>query len=252
MLRKASDLRGHHLGARDGEIGRVKDFYFDDQDWTVRYLVADTNKWLPGRKVLLSPRGIKQIRQSERVIDFDLTREQIQQSPSIDEHRPVDRQFEVAYHQYYQWPFYWQGTGMWGPMTAPLDDPAQVFPLTEQGASNEDSHLHSASEVYGYGIHAQDGEFGHVEDLIFEEDSWRIRYMVIDTRDWWPGKKVLIAPQWIQKISFPDSEVRVDLLRATIESAPAFDMSGPVTRDYELSLFRHYSKAPYWDQKMAA
>ena len=120
MLRSIKQLYGNRLGASDGEIGHVKDFYFDDQNWAIRYLVADTGTWLPGRMVLLSPHSLGTLDQPEKILRVNLTRKQIEDSPAIETHKPVSRQFEEKYYRYYRWPFYWQGHGLWGQTSVPL------------------------------------------------------------------------------------------------------------------------------------
>ncbi|MEO8053096.1 MAG: PRC-barrel domain-containing protein, partial [Acidobacteriota bacterium] len=109
MLRKAKDLSGYKLAASDGEIGKVKEFYFDDQSWTVRYLVADTGGWLSGRQVLISPYALDPANEGRNVIPVDLTKHQIEKSPSLDSNKPVSRQYELEYYPYYGWPGYWGG-----------------------------------------------------------------------------------------------------------------------------------------------
>ncbi len=253
MLRKAKDVKGYQLGARDGEIGRVKDFYFDDQNWTVRYLVADTNKWLPGRKVLIVPFALREFRDADHVLDVDLTRDQIKASPSIDEDLPVSRQFEVRYHQYYNWPFYWQSPSVWGPDPFPLgpvSTPAETEELTSKPSG--DPHLQSTEATAAYHIHAHDGDVGHVEDFLIDDVDWRIRYLEIDTRNWLPGKKILLSPDWIGSIDWKESSVNVALTRDTIKGAPAYDPHKPVHREYEALLHDYYQRAPYWTERKAA
>jgi uncharacterized protein YrrD len=120
MLRSIKQLYGDKLGASDGEIGHVKDFYFDDQDWVIRYLVADTGTWLPGRKVLISPHSLGRLEQIQKVLRVKLTRKQIEDSPAIETHKPVSRQYEEDYYKHYGWPYYWQGDGLWGMSGFPI------------------------------------------------------------------------------------------------------------------------------------
>jgi hypothetical protein len=252
MLRKTKELKGCKLGARDGEIGHLEDFYFDDQTWTVRYLVADTGDWLPHRKVLISPVAVTGIRDTpHKVVEVNLTKQQIEQSPSIDAHKPVSRQFEAEYFQYYGWPYYWPGPLLWGPVDFPGPYLPAVIPPGPHPAppEAEDSHLRSANEVAGYHIQALDQHFGHVEQYIFDGENWAIRYLVVDTRNWWPGKRVLLAPAWISWVSWSELRVYVDLDRSTVQRAPEYDPTAPITREYEQKLFEHYNRAPYWQAR---
>ncbi len=254
MLRKTKDLRGYKLAARDGEIGRVKDFYFDDQTWTVRYLVADTGDWLPHRKVLVSPLSVTGLHAAPHTaVEVNLTRKQIEESPSIESHKPVSRQFEAKYFEHFGWPYYWPGPLLWGPVDLPgpfipatlPDAPPSRAPIAE-----EDLHLRSVGEITafpGYHIQALDQAFGHVEQFVVDDQSWAILYLVAETRNWWPGKHVLISPQWVSWVSWAEARVYVDLDRETIRRAPEYDPRAELTREYEEQLFAHYSRPAYWE-----
>ena len=253
MLRKTKDdILGFTLGAIDGEIGRAKDLYFDDQSWTVRYLVADTCKWLTLRQVLISPFAVQGFRDADKVVPLNLTRAQIKGSPSIDEDAPLSRQFELEYYGYYGWPLYWQGPGLWGPSALPVPGLGTVTPAAERLEHHGDTHLRSVSEVKGYHFEALDGEIGHVEDFILDDQDWVIRYLVADTRNWWPGKKVLLPPAWATNVDWARSSVHVNLAREVIKGAPEYDPSVPISRGYEASLFDYYSRQPYWEHRLAA
>jgi sporulation protein YlmC with PRC-barrel domain len=251
MLHNLTELKGHTIKARDGEIGEVEDFYFDDDRWTIRYLVVDTGKWLPGRQVLISPISLGRADRSNRRIQVDLTMKQIEDSPGIETDRPVSRQYETSYHDYYGYPYYWTGPYLWGPAAypGPLMMPERTRAEAEairREQESGDPHLHSANEVAGYYIEATDGDIGHVEEFIIDDENWAIRYIVVDTRNWWPGKKVLVSPQWIERASWHDSRVYVNLSRHNIQEAPEYDLTKPPSRDYEASLHRHYGRPPYW------
>lgn len=250
MLRKASDLTGLKLGAKDGEIGRVKDFYFDDQTWTVRYLVADTGTWLTGRHVLISPFALENVDPKHAHLNVKLTKEQIERSPSIDQDKPVSRQFETDYARYYGWPMYWYGPALWGPTPYPVYDGIVREPTADPMLAQQkgDPHLRSASEVKGYYLHARDGDLGHVDDFIVADADWAIRYLVIDTKNWWPGKKALVSTQWIEEVSWDKSSVSVDLAREQIKAAPEYAGNVELSRDFEARLHSHYGRPPYWDR----
>jgi hypothetical protein len=256
MLRRTKELKGCRLGARDGELGHLKDFYFDDQAWTLRYLVADTGNWLPHRKVLISPFAVTGLHDTpHKVLEVNLTRKQIEESPSIEAHKPVSRQFEVEYSQYYGLPYYWPGPLLWGPLEMPgawLPVSNQPLPAANAQAKGEDAHLRSAEELGGYEIQALDQHFGHVEQLVFDDANWAVRYVVVDTRNWWPGKRVLLSPQWISAVSWAELKVYIDLDRGVVQRAPEYHPSAPITREYEQQLFEHYSREPYWLQESRA
>jgi hypothetical protein len=246
MLHSIKELHGHSLEAVDGSIGHVYAFYFDDITWTIRYVVVDTGTWLPGRRVLISPAAIGQIAPETRQLPVHLSQEQIEQSPDMDTDQPVSRQHETALHEYYEWPVYWGALVPAGAGEAALPPPA----IADAEASEQaDPTLRSTLEVIDYYIHARDGDLGHVADFLVDDASWSIRYLVIDTRNWWPGKKVLVAPEWITEVSWGEAKVYVDLTQEEIKNSPTFDPSVPLQRDYEAQLFDHYDRPTYWSSR---
>jgi hypothetical protein len=231
MLQSIKQLYGDKLGASDGEIGHVKDFYFDDQNWAVRYLVADTGSWLPGRQVLISPHAFGSLDQTGKVLRVNLTRKQIEDSPSIESHKPVSRQYEEEYYRYYGWPFYWQGDGLWGMSGFPiLELPANPLPGEPATASRPhtkyaDAHLRSTQAVNGYHLQASDGIIGHVFDFMMDAQSWAIRQLIIKTGHRFYGKEVQLPTRTVDRISWDESKVFVNLTREAVEQSPAHHVS---------------------------
>ena len=250
MLSIAKTLKGYKVHGLDGEIGRVKEFYFDDRHWTVRYLVAETGNWLTGRQVLISPHALGAVLQGESAIRVELTKTQIEDSPCLDSDKPVSRQFEEAYCAYYCWPMYWGGPYKWGSYPSIVRDRAKWREF--HGEKAWDAHLRSTRDVSGHHIQAVDGEIGHVEDFIIDDETWTIRYLIINTRNWWPGKKVLVSPLWIERVSWSESKVFVNLLRENIKQSPEYTEESLITRDYETHLHRHYKRQGYWVDELAA
>jgi uncharacterized protein YrrD len=245
MLTKAKTLKGYTLQARDGEIGRVSEFYFDDQHWTIRYLVADTGNWLTGRHVLISPYALLEVNKEKQFIRVDLSKKQIEDSPSLTSDQPVSRQFEETYHGYYGWPMYWEGPYMWGASSYIARDRKQWKSAAQKG-KNWDPHLRSTRDVTGHHVQASNGEIGHVDDFVIDDETWAIRYLIVGTKNWWPGKKVLLSPIWIEQISWDESKVFVNLLRETIQQSPEYSEELLLTREYETNLHRHYMRPVYW------
>ncbi len=177
MLRSISSLDGATVSATDGEIGSVKEAYFDDDKWTIRYLVVNTGTWFTGRDVLISPYSVKQPMTDRSVVDVSLTREQVKNSPAVDTHKPVSRQFEHSYLGYYGYPMYWGGPGLWAGGLYPTMPAIEAMPIEREVAarentvSEEDVHLRSTSKVNGYDIQATDDTIGHVEDFVFDDES---------------------------------------------------------------------------------
>ena len=245
MLINAKALLDYKLDSLDGEIGKVKEFYFDDRHWAIRYLVADTGDWLTGRQVLISPHALLAVNKENQDIAVDLTKKQIEDSPSLGSDRPVSRQFEEVFYRYYAFPTYWSGPYMWGPSPSIVRGRknGKEPNLTEKPW---DSHLRSTHDVDGHHIQAIDGEIGHVADFIIDDQTWAIRYLVIDTKNWWPGKEVLVSPRWIERVSWSESKVFVNLSREIIKQAPEYTQDSLLTREYEAGLHRHYDRPGYW------
>lgn len=247
MLRSLKSLKGRPIEATDGGIGKIHDFFFDEHNWMVRYLVANTGSWLTGRKVLLTPLAVDRIDPVDGVF-VDLTQEQVRSSPDIDTDKPVSRQRQIELHSHYAWPSYWAAE-------AHIMSPTPPMPAgrTDGGSSPSESketgdpHLRSMRAVKGYHIAARDGETGTVEDLIVEAPEWQIRYLVVDTGNWLPGRKVLLAPDWrVEGFSWADRSLTVDLTRTQIKESPEFDPSKPINRDYEARLHDFYGRPVYW------
>jgi hypothetical protein len=244
MLRSLNNLLKLGIAATDGELGGVHDFCFDDWEWSIRYLVVDTGKWLPGRRVLISPVSIGRADWDGPLLHLNLTQEQIKDGPGIETDRPVSRQQEERLVAHYGWPTYW-GSGA----AAPVWPGAQASTGEQSpgpGAPKADPRLRSAKEVTGYHIEATDGEIGHVEDFLLNDEDWRILYMIVGIRNWLPGRKVLVAPMWIRSVRWNERMVHVDMTRAQVEGSPEYDPSTPVNRDYETELFNYYGRPKYW------
>lgn len=251
MLIKAKELQGYKLNGLDGELGKVQEFYFDDKYWTIRYLVVDTGGWLTGRQVLISPYALVAVDKEVKHVNTDLTKKQIEDSPSLDSDKPVSQQFEVDYYGYYGYPIYWGGSYMWGYYANIVRD-GKEWNKTAQEEKTWDSHLRSSDVVNGYHIQANDGEIGHVEDFIVDDETWAIRYLVIDTKNWWKGKKVLVSQRWIEQVSWDESKVFVNLSRESIKQAPEYTEKSLLNRDYESELHRHYNRQGYWSDETIA
>jgi uncharacterized protein YrrD len=247
MIIGLNTLKAYHLRATDGEIGAVKDFYFDDFEWVVRYLVADTGDGGDGRQVLIATAELGRVTPDEQLFRVELTRAKVIASPEISADRPVSRQEEENLFQYYGWSPYWMTTGG---MVPGLGMAAIPVSGSEGGETETQGnpHLRSLSEVTGYRIAARDGDIGSVSDLLVNDEDWRIMYMVVDTGGLFPGKKVLMAPAWVQQVSWAQSALTVDLEKETIRAAPEYNPDEPLDRDYEDRLYGHYDRKGYWKQ----
>jgi hypothetical protein len=263
MLRNTTDLEGYVIGATDGPIGHVRDFYFDDEAWVIRYLVVATGAWLSSRKVLISPFAIGHPNWTEKILPVSITKERVKCSPDIDTEKPVSRQQESQYLEYYGYPYYWVGAGVWGQGAYPsvmlpgfgtaVQGPqvqAQCIRADAGRRQDGDPHLRSCNEVMKYHIHATDGDIGHVQAMLVDDETWTIRYLVVDTSNWWLGHQVLIAPQWIQNVSWPDAKISVDLTRQAVKEAPSYDSAARLDRKEEAGIYKHYRRAGYWTDEV--
>lgn len=250
LLRNAKQLEGHALRARDGVIGRVKDFYFDDHHWHIRYCVLETGQWLQSRRVLISPVVLGDYDAASREFPVDLTMEQVRTSPDFDTAKPVSRQHEEALRQHYGWPGYWDPVFGAGGLAAPIIVPTPAANTSEPGLTDGDRplkkhgdpFLRSVNDTIGYHIEASDGPIGHAEDFLIDDADWRIRYLVVDTRNWWPGGKVIVAPAWILDVSWEKSRVTVDLTRDMVRHSPPYESTMPWSEDYAAALHEHYAR----------
>jgi hypothetical protein len=247
MLMNAADLKGLVIRATDGELGTVDQLYFDDETWAIRYLTVETGGWLGGRQVLISPISILNADWQAKRLDVALTKKQVENSPDIHTREPVSRQHEAAFLEYYGYPFYWGGPYLWGPALYPAGSAVPMEPMADRiGRESADSHLRSTEAVTGNSIEAADGEIGHVCGFIVDDEAWAIRYIEAATRNWWPGKRVLFSPSWVERVSWTDSKVYVALSREAIQNGPEYVESMPISRDYENRLYFHYGRPPYW------
>jgi hypothetical protein len=248
MLWRSSEIIGYGIGAPDGAIGSVDDLLFDDENWTVRWVVIETGSWLPGRRVLLPPPHFGWRDTGRRQFPVNLTRQIIKDSPDITADALMSRQMESHLYGYYRLSPYWAV----GLACAPIGvaggsvPPAGIAAPAAEREWPSVPHLRSTGEVTGYYIQATDDDIGHVEEFLVEDGSWTIRYMVVDTKNWWPGKAVLVAPQWIREVSWGDQQVFVDLTRQQVKDSPEYDPAASVDRAYEERLYRHYDRPIYW------
>ena len=270
MFYKLKDLQGYKIRATDGELGSVREVYFDDHEWRVRYFVVDTGTWLPGRKVLIAPESVSGIDTAEHAVAVKLSRKRVKNSPDISTDVPVTREHETALSQHYGWREYWSmdspmRPGMIYPFGIPYgiacspampettDTPDTQAPnrANKSAVDKEldaiqdqarESTLCSSHDVAGYHIAATDGEIGHLDDYIIDDTNWFVRYLIVDMGGWLKGRKVLLAPEWIESISWDESRIYAKLSRDDVSNSPVYDPDKPLTREYESQLFDSYHR----------
>ncbi len=244
MLRSIQSLQGYTLKARDGDIGHCRDFLFDDRDWVIRYMVADTGGWLRGRKVLISPLALREPDWETRHFPVQLSRREVENSPPLDEHAPVSREYEIDYHRFFALPFYWVGNELWG--TYP-DPQGALHPVSQPQTAPEDlpikeGHLRSCAEVVDYRIEARDGDTEKIEDFIADDATWALRFLVVNTRRWLPGGRVLIPTHGLGDVDWSERHVKCHLGVDQIRHSPAYDPAHPVNAEYEERLYDYYGR----------
>jgi PRC-barrel domain protein len=221
MLQSIQQRYGEKLRATDGEIGHVRDFYIDDKNWAVRYLVADTGGWLAGRLVLISPHALGRLYPNGKVLLVNLTRRQIENSPSIDEHKPVSRQHEEEYHRHYGYPYYAKAWPLWGLAGYPVIVPPPR--ITNTRSKKVDSHLRSARFIKGYKVQATDGVVGELADFMIDGRRWIIREIVVEFGPWYAGKVIRIPAEKVTRISYDESTVHVSLAKEAVANVNESD-----------------------------
>jgi len=209
-----NSLIGWRMEATNGEVGKVDDLYFDDDSWTVRYLVLEMDRWLSGRKVLIAQEALIQIRDKEGIFRVNLTQDQIRHSPEIDTDKPVSRQQEIELYGHYAWKGYWESGFYAGGLGLAVD-------ALPEGAKRlgADLHLRSAQYVSGFHVHGTDGELGSICDFVIDDLTWKVLNLVVNTGTPSEGKKVLVTVDHIIQMRWSDSEVYLSETKADIESS---------------------------------
>lgn len=254
MLRALLEMCRFRLRAIDKDLGTVEDFYFDDRLWKVRYVVVDTGNWLPGRQVLIGQEALERPDWEDNVFPVALTSTEVENSPGIEADLPFSLQKERELRLFFKWREYWNDDiflqpAEFRPIGAPgktAVDPSLQQRVTTSTSLEGNPYLRSANEIRNYGIRAKNGEIGHVEDFMITEDIWDIRYLLVDTRNWLPGKKVLISPKWVDSIDWSQQIVEVEMTQELIEGSPEYVPHMPISRDYEISLYEYYGKPHDW------
>jgi len=254
MLQSLKDLAGCELVAPDGTLGTVREVYFDDQRWVMRHLVVDTGGWLSGRQVLISPHAVKTLDMSLRQLQVSLSRQQVETAPGLETDRPVSRQYEAAAYDFYGYPPYWGGSGLWGmldmplggaiaPHTMPAGPGADIAAAHERAAAEHeaaDPHLRSSAEVTGYDVGARDGDIGHVHDFLFDPPSWQLHLVVVDTHNWLPDRLVLLPPTWVSQVDAGDRRLSVRASRQAVKDSPPYIARQAMDREAAIRVQHHF------------
>lgn len=213
MLPNLKELYGSKLAALDGDIGEVKDFYFDGRTGVIRYVVADTGTWLAGRLVLLAPHAFGKWDQYEKTLHLKLPRKQIENGLSLEPHQPVSRQHEVESHRHYGWPAYWEG----GAAGSSGGSPGK--------SERDDEPLQRTRAVTGYHVQTADGVIGRVGGFLVNDRSWAIQELVVEAGDWPGGREIPVAFGKVERISHEEATVFLNLTKAEIPRTAENDLA---------------------------
>jgi sporulation protein YlmC with PRC-barrel domain len=261
MLRSLKNVFGYSIQAEDGEIGQVRNFYFDEKDWEIRYLIVETGPWILGRKVLIMPDVLGKPNWAEKNFPVNLTRSQIKDSPDIKTALPISRQQQIALHEYFRWPTYWNTETSLPTSTVSTTPIAGYMSAKETRQENknrevmermmqQNSTLRSAKELIGYQVQGEDAELGFVDDIILNDETWQLIYLVLDTSSMLlKGKKTLLAISWIKWVTYKEQAVHIDLMLQNIEDSPPYDPQTPINRSYEEVLYDYHGKPYLWVKK---
>lgn len=253
MLHSIKDVTGLQIAATDAVLGSIEEVYFDDLHWGIRYFVVKTGGWLAARKVLISPMAVTAIDWEKEQVHVNLSAEQVRNSPHIDMDKPVSRQHETEFAQYYGYNPYWTGPYLWeangfpGVMDVPIDIDAKpdIQKNVENAQGRTDPHLRSSREVTGYHIRTTDETQGHVEDFLFNDRNWVISYLVLESRDWWPGKHVVVHTRRIQQIDGAARRLALAVTREELEHSPDFDLMSAIPDGAVQDLYQRFWRSPY-------
>ncbi|WP_419728880.1 PRC-barrel domain-containing protein [Lichenicola sp.] len=255
MMLAISALKGFLVDASDGRIGTISDFLFDDTTWKIRWMVVDTGGWLKGRKILIHPSAISQPNYRREELSVRLTTTQVKESPDILSDQPVSEQMETELYGYYGWDPLWGGTNYFGVYPFGLASGVTETPGSGDGellqearadpVPKGDPHLRSVTSVTGYHLQAKDGPIGHIENILVDDATWGIRYFIIDTLNWWPGKHVLLSPYAVRAISWAERNIAVDVTRDQVQGGPVWDPADAINSTFQKSLHRYYGWPSY-------
>jgi hypothetical protein len=255
MFKSLKRMTGMVIKATDGEIGSLDQFFFDDTSWAIRYFVVNIGSLVISKKVLISPASFQTIQGHDILVNSTIA--QIKNSPDIDTEKPISRQKEEQLHDYFTWSYYWGYPLYYNSLGTELYPNIQytdTFLGHDKIANNlgnsdimDNNHLRSSKDIQGYIIMAKENEFGSVEDFLVDTENWAIRYIILNTGDLLPGKKVIVSAKWTKEIDWDTKTIHFDIDRDVIKNGPSFDYSIPLTRDFERRMFEYYEQHPYWE-----
>jgi uncharacterized protein YrrD len=225
MLYLLADLEKYTVNAADGYVGKVKDFYFDDRTWKLRFVVAETGIWLKNRKVLLPASAVKSVSTEDRHLNLDMSMYDVKNGPGIENELSLSPQTEIDYLSYYGYSFYRGVSDAHGFDKDAEAKRAEMFACVDLvRRTYGDRHLRSCTEMINYDIEASDNQVGYLQSMVFDEADWAITHLLVNTSNWWLGQQVLMEPHLIKDISWGDARLYLNMQRQAVQDAPIFDV----------------------------
>lgn len=252
MLRPLHPVKGFKLAAEDCTFGRVKDFLFDEEHWTVRYMAADTGRWIPHRKVLVSPVSLGKPDWESQEFSVHLTKEQIKEQPELPADAPVTRVYEDQRHKTYDYPLYYKVGShyAWGYGTIPaslLDAPSAPAGEPHRSEPPQSRMLHSLEEVRGFSIvNTEKEKLGSLDDLVMDDETWTIRYLSVHLKQSGIDQTVFFAPNWFDLFDWENGRLMSSFSKESVLASPKLDPDIPLSRTYEEKLHSYYGMPSYW------
>ena len=222
MLVKASVVRQCQATRGDTSIGDVVDMYFDEAGWRSCYLVIETGSLFSGKRSLVPLSYLERADWIARRLALRITEAGLQSVGCNDLDKNVASQLEKHGAGYVAWP---------PPAHKPEGSTAQV-PLGDPNDPGTDDVgkplLRSAKEVVGYAIEATDGPCGHIDDLLIDDATWRIEFLLVNPRNFLPGTPRAVPAPWVEACDWLSHSMRMNVDRDRIRECPTYETSSTV------------------------
>lgn len=253
MILSVKDIFDYNLLAEDGEAGKVKDALFDESEWIIRYLVVETGGWLSGRNVLIPPSVLGAPDTARKEFPVSLTRDQIGNSPQLESGASLTRSHEEDLYRHYGWEPYWVPEDAMGPLPGTVmvesgEQLAESEAAVAEAERRAEPRLRSVKEMMGFRVDGPDGKLGKVDSFLMDDESWDLRYIILNTGNWLKSRLVPLSVRWLTALDWDRHKVAVDLSKKDIHDSPEWDESMPMPRQYEVDIHSHYGRTGYWEE----
>jgi hypothetical protein len=210
MIRSVKSVFGFAATMANTYIGELDDFLFNDRSWSVAYGVVDVGDWLLGRKALIPPAAFEQFSWESHALRINLSRQQVENSLDLDDCMPVSHQHRIALEGFFGWSGALAAEGISPRLIIPASIPDAEHAALKNLAEHWDPHLRSAREILKYHTETPDGEIARLDDFFLDDEHWEIVSLVVDTRKWLSGTRLLVSPNCTRDISWHTRKVLLD------------------------------------------